>query len=479
MLVAVKPGLAAERLVAGQGGQLVSRALGIWKVGSGAADRVLPLLARDRLLEYSEPNYIRAPAAVSAGDPLAIDAWQLARIGADRATPPGPGVPITIVDGGILLDYPELAGRPNVVALNPQPTEANATTAHGTVVAAFAGAPANGVGTVGVYPRSALASWNLAGFDDASIIAGLDAVTALGPSVVNLSLGGPGFSQSLYEAILRAVNAGCIVVASAGNSRTGTAPDFYPADYPHVVTVGSIGHGDVPSTFSIRSRFVDLTAPGEDLGVLDPEHPTLETRLRGTSYSTPLVSAAAAWLWTARPGLDSTQVTELLRTTADDVAAKGFDQATGFGVPAIPAALESAAPRPDPEEPNDDVTLVVAGGLFTEAKPALSGTIRARLDIAEDPRDVYRLVVQPGATARVTLTPRTKLGLSLWSKDTGSVTETGLLARRHRLASSNRKGAAVERISWKNRSSAPVTVFVDVWPAKGAVRGAYTLSARS
>ena len=180
---------------------------------------------------------------------------------------------MTILDGGVLPDYEEIRSREEVIALNAQPTVANRVTAHGTILAAIAGAPVDGVGTVGVYPRAVLRSYTLPGFDDASIIAGLDAVTAAGPSVINISIGGPGFSQALYEAVLRAVDGGSIVVASAGNSPSGTAPDFYPADYPHVLTVGSTGRKDVPSSFSIRSPDVDLAAPGEEIPVLDPQNP--------------------------------------------------------------------------------------------------------------------------------------------------------------------------------------------------------------
>ena len=399
VLVAVDPGIAAERLIAGQGGRLVSKALGIWKVGRKAASRVLPELSEQGFLRYSEPNFVRAPAALETVDPLAADAWQLARVGADRAQSPGPGVPMTIIDGGIVLSYPELAGRPNVVSLNAQPTAATKVTEHGTEIAAIAGAPMNGVGTVGIYPELTLASYTLAGFDDASIIAALDAVTARGPSVVNLSLGGPGFSQSLYESILRAVNAGSIVVASAGNSTTGQAPAYYPANFPHVFTVGATARNDEPSSFSIRAKTVDLAAPGEELSVLDPLNPSQTIHIRGTSFSAPIVSAAAAWLWTARPALDETQVTEILRRTAQDVGSKGFDTSTGFGIPSIPAALAASAPAADPQEPNDDIAMVVAGGLFEEAKPALTSAIRGRVDESEDPRDVYRLVVPAGATA--------------------------------------------------------------------------------
>ena len=197
--------------------------------------------------------------------------------------------------------------------------------------------------------------------------------------------------------------------------------------------------------------------------------------MRGTSYATPIVSAAAALLWTERPDLDATQVTELLRRTADDVGPAGFDPKTGIGVPDIPAALARAAPVADPLEPNDDVDMVVGGGIFPVEKPAVEGSLRARLDESEDPRDVYRLVVPAGATVTLTVKAGANLGLSLWRSGTESVLGpvTG-----HRLASSSRKGKAVERIAWRNRLGADAEMYVDVWISKrpGIQRAGYTLS---
>ena len=87
----------------------------------------------------------------------------------------------------------------------------------------------------------------------------------------------------------------------------------------------------------------------------------------GTSFSTPIVAAAAAWVWTLRPTLDVTQIFDLLRQSARDIGPPGFDSASGFGIVDIPAALAADAPRRDPDEPNDDVDQVKPGALFPTA----------------------------------------------------------------------------------------------------------------
>ena len=58
----------------------------------------------------------------------------------------------------------------------------------------------------------------------------------------------------------------------------------------------------------------------------------------GTSFSSPLVAGAAAWVWTVRPELDASQLFEVMRRSAVDIDAPGRDDATGFGLLNVPAA---------------------------------------------------------------------------------------------------------------------------------------------
>ncbi len=90
-----------------------------------------------------------------AADPLEPQEWWLAKVGADPAAAPPPGVPITIVDSGTDPTHPEFAGRPDTTFLNTQ-TTSGTREFHGTFVASVAAAPENGIGMVGVYPTAAL-----------------------------------------------------------------------------------------------------------------------------------------------------------------------------------------------------------------------------------------------------------------------------------------------------------------------------------
>ena len=77
----------------------------------------------------------------------------------------------------------------------------------------------------------------------------------------------------------------------------------------------------------------------------------------------------------------------------------------------VTAALATAPPPKDPQEPNEDVSYVKPGGILHRATAPLtsaghkSGSIAARLDRGDDPRDVYRLWVPRGKAVSVGLQP--------------------------------------------------------------------------
>jgi len=386
------------------------------------------------------------PAAAAtgrlAGDPLQGQEWWLHDIGADQAAPPGPGVPITIVDSGVDPTHPEFSDRPNTTFLNSQSVDGPEEW-HGTAVASVAAAPENGVGIVGVYPQAALQVWDAS---PASTISTLSTVTGIEtaaqhcPGVINLSFGSTQPSTQLRAAILDAFRNGCLVVASAGNDGANGHPDF-PAAYAHVLTVAASDQNDTVPSFSSEGPWVDVAAPGVGLVAAVPlsHNPAgYSTGLDGTSFSAPIVSAAAAWVWTMRPTLDVTQIFELMRRSARDIGAPGFDPESGWGIVNIPNALAAPAPPRDPDEPNDDIDEVQPGRLFPAGQPTLttaarpSNRIAATLDASEDPGDIYRIWVPAHHVVRVSVSSGGNAAARIWGPQTTSVDES-LAARRRDL----------------------------------------------
>ena len=272
------------------------------------------------------------PRTTVTPDPLEIDEWWRAQIGIDGLTPPGPGVPITIVDSGVDFAHPEFVGRPDLVALNSQ-EPVGVGGEHGTSVASVIGAPANGVGVVGIYPQAVLRSWDAAlgsgtRLDSGQIAAGILAAARAGRGVINLSVGGSR-DLAVELAVQQAVALGSLVVAASGNSGEEGSPIGYPAALAHVTTVAATDASGAIASFSSRSPYVDLSAPGVGIlvasaigGNWQPED--------GTSFSSPIVAGAAAWIWTARPDLNASQVAEVLRRSARDIGPPGRDPASGL-----------------------------------------------------------------------------------------------------------------------------------------------------
>src|SRR5204862_855266 len=154
------------------------------------------------------------------------------------------------------------------------------------------------------------------------LVAGIDRAAGLGRSVVNLSLGSELRSPLLDDVILGAYDRGVVVVAAAGNSREDGSPNEFPANTQHVVTVAATNDNDQPTVFSTGSLGVDLSAPGDEIQVAWHRGYVFES---GTSFAAPMVSGAAAWLWTMRPDLDKTQLIEVLRRSARDLMGPGRD----------------------------------------------------------------------------------------------------------------------------------------------------------
>ena len=215
-----------------------------------------------------------------------------------------------------------------------------------------------------------------------------------------------GHDVERARAFQRALHRGAIVVAAVGNDRQSGNRNFVPASLPHVLTVGANNEADRVTSFSNRSNALDLVAPGVSIPVAVPTFYDQSgyASFDGTSFSSPLVAGATAWVWTVRPQLDPTQVEDVMRHSARDVGPKGWDADTGFGILSMPAALAEKTPAKDPQEPNDDVKLVRPHAVTASGTrlptPAL---LRARLDVTEDPEDrrLARPFVRMGCLVRL------------------------------------------------------------------------------
>ncbi len=489
-------GAAAVPALRRAGAQSIAPALSLWRLPSWTAQSTLPPLLRRGLVRSVTPDLpVRTAAAPASGlfsqftDPLSSSEWWVSHVGADRWTTPGPGKPLTMIDSGVDLSHQEFAGRPNTTALNTQTYSGNDDEWHGTATSSVAAAPENGVGIVGIYPRADLRLWDASPNAQLTVgdeIAGLSAAARNGPGVINLSLGGFDRIPIEQQAIMAAFDAGSLIVASAGNSRDNGSPLSYPASFPHVLTIGATQENDRVAGFSSASPALDLAAPGQDMIAAIPTifNSTGYELEKGTSFSAPLVSGAAAAVWTARPALTNTQLFEVIRRSARNVGRRGWNSDTGYGILDLPAAAARKAPAADPQEPNEDVYLVKPNGLTRSGHTALtrpahrSTRVSAHLEKREDPEDVYRIYLPAKGHLVVTVRPTANVSLEIWGRRTRTVFETGAAARRDLLGFSAHAGARFERVTLRGRGVGQY-VYADVFLAKRIPSAGYSLGVKA
>ena len=466
------------------GATLVSRRLGIWRLPTTTATRIGLSLSARGIVRAIEPDRELTPQRALV-EPLAGFEWWRAAVGVDRVTPPGPGKLVTVIDTGLDLSHPEFAGRPNTTLFNTQSTSAGEDEEHGTAVSSVLAAPENGVGIVGIYPQAALGEWDSGRLFVSDVIQGIDHSLDAGPGVINMSFGFDGYDAMLADEIDVAFGTGSLLVAAAGNDFLEGNAEHSPASLHHVLTIAATDEQNRSSFFSNRSLAVDLSAPGENIPIAVPTwaNDTGYAVGDGTSFSSPLVAGAAAWIWTRRPELDVTQLFDLMRWSARDIDDTGFDEDTGWGLLDVPAALSDPAPAVDPHEPNEDIYEIVAGKLFKTADTPLTSpghgrtTLAARLDITEDPEDVYRVWVPAHRRVVITVVPDGDADVELWNATTPSVLVAGAARRKHLIDGSGNDGRAAEHVAARNRGKRGAYVFLDVYlPEHGASSAEYRVS---
>ena len=220
--------------------------------------------------------------------------------------------------------------------------------AHGThgagTIAANAG---NGVGIAGIVQSDhvkVMAVKALGGSDGsgttASIIQAIQYAEANGAQICNLSLGSSQNDPALYRTI---ASSKMLFVVAAGNDGTDleTAPS-YPASYDldNLIAVANIRYdGELDPTSSYGAASVDLAAPGSYILSTTPGN--TYSYMTGTSMAAPMVSAAAAMVYSAFPKATLADVKDILLASVHKLDCLTGRTATG-GMLDLGAAMAGA-----------------------------------------------------------------------------------------------------------------------------------------
>ena len=272
-------------------------------------------------------------------DPLASNQWHHAVIGSYAAWNYSRGEPfvrIAIVDTPFQMDHPDLAQQtdPGWDVLSDRPVTASLGIEHSTMCAGMAAAAINnlagvaGAGNCRVLPISI--NGLISQMYDAVIWA-----ADHGVRVVSISWSGAN-SDSLNEAgqYLRTKARGVLLMAGVN----GTGFLNYP-NQPYIYCVSMTDEVD-----DMRSRFgdhIDFAAPG--FNILSTTIGGSYKTASGTSYATPLVAGIVGVTMSINPTLSPDEVIQLLKDTAQDLGASGWDQFYGFGRVDFGAAAAAAS----------------------------------------------------------------------------------------------------------------------------------------
>ena len=243
----------------------------------------------------------------------------------------------------------------------------NVANGHGAAVASLLVDPMDGKGVMGIAPHASVVEYNP--FDAtqtaswADITHGVAMLTKNGATIINMSLGvpgwtlNPGWDQVFQDKSVKPTAAKQVFVVAAGNDGiVQTQNVAWHPDNPQLIVVGSVDPTGTISSFSNQpggACFTDpkgkcsgdylmnhfIVAPGELILVSDGHGGT--TRLSGTSFAAPLVSGTIAliqdrWPWLTDHPKDTTNI---ILSSAKDLGAPGIDPVYGVGELDVLAAL--------------------------------------------------------------------------------------------------------------------------------------------
>jgi subtilisin family serine protease len=247
----------------------------------------------------------------------------------------GTGVKVAVLDTGVDLSHPDLAGRVSAMKSFVPNQTVDDGHGHGTHVASTVGGSGDASGGLekGVAPKADLIIGKILGNegfgDDSWVIAGMEWAAAQGARVISMSIGGDQPSDGT-DPLSSAVNqltaqSGALFVIAAGNSGS-EASITGPGAADAALTVAAVDSSDQLADFSSTgprygdySLKPDIAAPGVAIlaakaggNAADGYYQTMS----GTSMATPHVSGAAAILAQQHPSWHAAELKNALMSTS-------------------------------------------------------------------------------------------------------------------------------------------------------------------
>ena len=287
-------------------------------------------------VQTAEPNYTVSTFSTKPNDVYLERQWGLEKIKAFKAweiTKGNPDVIIAILDTGIELTHPDLVNK--IVkpynAINPD-LSVDDDNGHGTTIAGIIGAEANNNrGIAGIAYNCKIMPIKVLDFEGegkySDVADGIIYAVDNGAKVINLSLGGYGYSYILRIAVEYALDNNCIIVAYVGNDNVSDL--VFPAAYNGVIGVTASDSGDAIPLYCNKGVYVDVSAPGESVYTTD-----LDNKYdyeRGTSLASGYVSGLAGLLLSLYPNYSYEEIQQIIYNSADVIGKDSYNDEYGVG----------------------------------------------------------------------------------------------------------------------------------------------------
>lgn len=313
-----------------------------------SVDTVQRQLAADGSVRAAHKNFrftLQQAARAPAGDPAQYVVPKM-KLQQAHALASGQGVVVAVIDSGIDVAHPELAG---VVIGSFDALKSNEKPhTHGTGIA---GAIAAHARLLGAAPNASILAIRAFGVSGSgadsttfSILKGLEYSVTNRAQVINMSFAGPT-DPLLGRALAAAASRNIVLVAAAGNAGP-KSPPLFPASDKNVIAVSATDANDRIFSASNRGRHVDIAAPGVD--ILAPAPGAKYQITSGTSFAAAYVSGLAALMIDRKPDITPAEIRTLLASTAHDLGPRGRDDDYGAGLAdafsAVTAVEGSTAP---------------------------------------------------------------------------------------------------------------------------------------
>jgi subtilisin len=260
--------------------------------------------------------------------------WGVKRVDAPAAwsTSRGAGVKVAVIDTGLDMTHPDLAGNIkggwNAIAKSDN---FNDDHGHGTHCGGNIAALDNSIGIVGVAPKADLYGVKVLDadgsgtFDD--VIAGMQWAVDNHMEVASMSLGADQGNPALADMVAAMKKGGVTLIAAAGNSGGSVG---FPGAYPEAIAVAAGDENDQLADFSSRGPEVAVIAPGVNIYSLS-KNGGYET-MSGTSMATPHVAGLAVLYVSTHKGATPDQVRAALSAASTKLSGV-IPEGQGAGLP--------------------------------------------------------------------------------------------------------------------------------------------------